>query len=756
LVVLRKLPAVPMNYLDEFKKFISSHYLYTGVRLTFGAVIPCLIFNHFGILTDFIAFPLGTLLIGSTDNPGPFIRRRNSLFVAIFTCFAVACITGFLRHIHFIVFAEILLFGMLFSLVGVYGNRVNSIGLISLLVFVFNIDDHLSGVSVLRNAAIFSAGGIWYLVLFFIVQKLRPYKLIQQLLGENFVELGKLLSVKAGYYFANPDYDELFNQMIHQQVILRENHENLREILYKTREIVSESTNKSRILMLMFLDSIDLFEQILNSQQNYANLHRAFDDSKVLRLFGTYISWLAAEIQQIGIAVQSGSPSRPKRDLDEAFNKCQSVFERMRQDKMTHENMEDFIMLRQILNSLQDVTERVKKLHRATTYDTELGTAHKLDVELENFIPKREYHPRILLDNLSLKSSHFRHAVRVTLALLIGYTVSLFFDFGHGYWILLTIVAIMKPEFSITKQRNIYRIEGTGLGALLGFLLLYFVKDNTVHFVFLMIAMILAYSFLKINYFIASASITLYVLLWFNFLNPQHIAAVLQDRIIDTVIGSVIAYFVSSYILPVWEHTQIKQYMKAALIANRQYFDHVAATFTGKQLTIQELKLYRKDAIIAMANLSDNFQRMLSDPKKQQMKMEEYHQFVATSHMLTSYIASLSTYAQMAGASYYHEEFEPMIRQIDRQFVSATSIVDGEHTNGTEVMRESLPQNKKLLELLTIRKKEIKEMGIEKSQQSPARKALSALKTINGLFELISTITIDEIKILQKIATEKV
>ena len=171
-----------MNYLNEFRKFISSHYLYTGVRLTLGAVIPCLIFHHYGILSDLIAFPLGTLLIGTTDNPGPLHRRRNSLMIAIVTCFAVACITGYLRHIHFLAFFEIVIFGMFFSLVGVYGNRANSVGLIALLVFVFNIDNHMSGDAVLRNALIFSAGGIWYLILFLVLQKIRPYKLIQQLL----------------------------------------------------------------------------------------------------------------------------------------------------------------------------------------------------------------------------------------------------------------------------------------------------------------------------------------------------------------------------------------------------------------------------------------------------------------------------------------------------------------------------------------------------------------------------------------------
>lgn len=740
-----------MNYLDEFKKFLSSHYLSTGVRLTLGAIIPSLIFQHFGILNDYIAFPLGTLLIGSTDNPGPFHRRRNALLIAIVVCFAVACITGFLRHIHFIVFAEIVVFGMLFSLIGVYGNRANSIGLISLLVFVFNIDDHMSGDAILRNALVFSAGGVWYLILFLVIQTLRPYLLIQQLLGENFIELGKLLSIKSRYYFAKPDYDELFNQMVHEQVILRENHENLREIIFKTRELVTESTNKSRVLMLMFLDSIDLFERILNSQQNYTNLHRAFDDTKVLRLFGTYISWLAAELQQIGIAVQSGFRSRSKRDLDEAFNKCQSAFERMRQDKMTHENMEDYIMLRQILNSLQDITERIKKLHRASTYDASVSQEANLDVEIDNFVPKQEYELQTLVDNLSLKSSSFRHALRITLGLLIGYTASLFFDFGHGYWILLTIVTIMKPAFSITKQRNIYRIAGTIVGAVSGFLILYLIKDGAVLFVLMLLAMICAYAFLKINYFIASIGITLYVLLSFNFLNPQHITAVLQDRVIDTVIGSVIAYFISSYVLPVWEHSQINQYINEALKTNRLYFDIVAAKFAGKQLDINEFKTVRKDAIIALANLSDNFQKMLSEPKRQQLKMEEYHQFVATSHMLTSYIASLSTYAQSNVQTQYFLEFEMMIRQIDRQFQAAMDVLEGKLQGNLEIVRESLPQNQKLIALLATRKKEIKEIGIEKSSQSPARKALSELKTINGLFELISTITIDEIKILQKI-----
>src|SRR5690606_26609355 len=137
---------------------------------------------------ELIVFPLGTLLIGSVDNPGPPHRRRNTLIIAIVTCFLVICLTGFLKQSPVIVFFELLVFGMLFSIIGVYGHRANSIGTIALLVLVFNTDDHLSGGRALESALIFTAGGLWYFLLYLILNELRPYILIQQLLGENFIE----------------------------------------------------------------------------------------------------------------------------------------------------------------------------------------------------------------------------------------------------------------------------------------------------------------------------------------------------------------------------------------------------------------------------------------------------------------------------------------------------------------------------------------------------------------------------------------
>lgn len=738
-----------MNYLYEFRKFISSQYLNTGLKLTLCTLLPCLIFQYFGVLDKFIAFPLGTLLIGSIDGPGPVIHRRNALLIGMICSLTVALTTGLMFHYPSFIFLQIIVYGMFFSLIGVYGNRAANIGLIAILVFIFNIDDHLTQGNIHQNGFYMTAGGMWYFIVFLILNKLRPYVLIQQIMGENIVELGKFLRTKSKFYFANPDYDSLFHEMMKQQVSLKEHQENLREILFKTREIVKESTNKSRVLMLLFLDSIDLFERIMDSQQDYTYLQKTFGHTKVLRLFGNHILFLSKELENVGLAIQEGRVSHAEKDMEEELVKCQIAFEEFRKQNHTPDNMEDFIMLNEIMNSMKNITTRIRKLHLATTFNISLIENPQPTVNYEQFLSHEEYNPRILLDNLSFKSTHFRHSIRLTLALLIGYSSSLFFEVGHGYWILLTIITILKPAFSITRQRNIKRLIGTFLGAIAGFGIIYAIQDQTILFIIMMLTMTLAYSFMRIEYFVACFNLTIYVLISFNFLNSESIGQVLSDRVLDTLIGSVIAGGISAYVLPLWENSQINQYLKDVVRTNHRYFQSVTAIFSSPSIDINSLKLYRKEAIIALANLSDNFQRMMSEPKKQQIKMKEYHQFVATTHMLTSHIAALSSYAQKWHQHPEAFNFEPIIRQINHQFMSVENMLEQQPELYEEQVFRLSP-NQKLMEMLALRKKKMTEFEAL-NQQNDEVDMLSEMKTINGLFGLISNIIRNEYKIAEKI-----
>ena len=730
---------------------MTSQYLFTGIRLTLGVLLPCMIMVHYGMLSQMIAFPLGTLFVGLVDNPGPYIHRRNTLLASIAIYFVLACITGLLRSYPWVIFIEIVAYGMFFSLISVYGTRIGAIGTIALLVFVFNIDDHLSGPRIFHSAFYFTAGGIWYFILFIFLHTIRPYVLIRQLLGECFIDTGKFLNIKSKFYFRHPDYDSLSKELISYQGALSKHHEDLREIIFKTRQIASESTVRSRIFMLMYLDCVELLERVMNAQQDYRKLQKAFGDSRILILFGMYIALLAREMEAIGIAVQSGRTSRSEKDLDVSLKKCVDAFYNYRATHISADNVEDFIMLRQILYSLQDITERVKKLHRATTFDKTLTRDATIDLDKEADILHSELNPRLLLDNISLKSNYFRMAVRLTTALLIGYIISFFFPIGHNYWILLTIVTLIKPSYSITKERNIHRLFGTIAGIIVGFTIIYFIKNHTALFILMMMSMIVAYAFLKLNYFVATFGVTLYVLISSYFLAPGAFNMVLKDRILDTIIGSLIAWVVSVSVLPYWEHLQIRGYIMTALKRNWNYFKVSTGPFTGNGLDMILLKKTRKEALIALGNLSDVFQRMLSDPKSQQPHMEEYHQFVATSQQLTSYIASLSNYAQDTGTRYSSESFNQIIGHINTQFLNAEKVLNNESVVEMDSGNRALPENTELQELLNIRKKQIRQTKELNTQNSTIRKTLSDMKTINGLFELVNTIAVDEIKILQKI-----
>lgn len=750
-----------MDYAQEFRKFISSQYLYAGVRITAGAVIPAIILYQYGLLGSMMAVPLGALCVGFTDNPGPIQHRRNAIFISIGFNFIVAMLAGLTRGHSWMIGIELIVLSMFLSLLGVYGNRANSIGSIALLVFIFNIDAHLSPAGndfrdILINAGWFTVGGLWYAILSLLLHTLRPYKLIQQLLGESLMETARYLEVKAAFYKKDPDYKEHYRSLMRHQIAIHQHQDELREMLFKARSVVRESTRKGRVLMQMFLDSIDLFERIMTTQQDYESLHKEFDHEEILHVYNRTILEMADTLNDIGLAIQDGLPYRNERRIDRLIDDAKDAFFSMRNKKLNATNIEGFIKLRHILFSLQDLAERIKILSQYTSYDRSISKMLKSQEpervkNLDRFITRQELDPNLLFDNLSLQSTTFRHAARLTLALIVGYVVSMLFPLGHGYWILLTITTILKPAYSITKKRNGNRIIGTLTGALLGFAAIYITMDTTILFIIMLLAMIISYSMLKLNYLVSSAGITVYVIISFHFLNPSGLGVVLHDRVLDTAIGCVIAFIASSFVLPSWEKEQIAHYLEVAIPANRAYFSTVAKAFTGSGFDITNYKVARKGAFVALANMSDHFQRMMSEPKSKQYNLENYHQFVATSHLLTSHIASLSYYAQRSGQQYGSMDFQPLANQVEAQFDLATAILENRSSTPAEQKLMEDPIRQKVLELLQIRRDEMAGAQLEEEEQTAIRKTLSDLKAITDQFQLISTITAEQVKILDKL-----
>lgn len=742
-----------MNYATELRKFATSQYIFSAVRITLAIVVPSIILAYFGLLKEYFLFPLATSFVGLTDQPGPFIRRRNALMFAIICFFSVSVIATLLKDFPPIIYLEIIIFGMFFSMIGVYGQRLAAVGSLSLVVLAIFVDGHLSQGNLVKNSLIFLAGSVCYLLVFLVVSKIQPYKLAGQMIGENYLELSDYLKLKSRFYLQNPDFDALYLQVISQQVKIKNLQEETRETVFKTRKIVNESTTTSRLLMLMFLNSIDLHEKLMTSESDYGKIQESFGETGLLESISDYLSKLAEELSNIGIALQSGTKAKSLRNLDDELDQVFDEYFDLRNKKLNPDTLENFMIMRIILLRISDITEQINTIYKVFTQDQKLAKSLSTGLDLKEFITNDEkLNFKVLLNNISLKSTHFRHSVRITLALLTGYIISQmeFLGIGHSYWILITIVAIMRPAYSTTKHRNLLRLYGTVAGAVVAYGILHTVHNNTALFTILLLSMILCFSFLKAQYSWAVFFMTIYIFLTFNFLNPGNINNIFRDRILDTAIAGAVAFAVSYFVLPVWEHTQNLDFMKKSSKSNAKYFKAAMDFFNDENIGIQEYKLKRKDAIIDLANLSDNFQRMISDPKNQQKKMEQVHQFVNTAHLITAYIASFSQYSKNA-KDYPEIDFDSWNRKISAELLRTGLILEQKKFDVDIVEESRLKPEDSVDQLLEKRKKEISESEIMNRRDPNRITHLTELKNLQEILELIYDVAKEQRKVAEKL-----
>ena len=126
-----------------------------------------------------------------------------------------------------------------------------------------------------------------------------------------------------------------------------------------------------------------------------------------------------------------------------------------------------------MLQYAEKQVEKIKIVERAFTLNFNSQDLKGLDKDLEKFLTPQYYPLITLTENFSFSSTIFRHSLRLTITLMIGFIVGKFLPFHNVYWILLTIIVIMRPGYGLTKARSLHRIMGTFFGGLIAFGILF-------------------------------------------------------------------------------------------------------------------------------------------------------------------------------------------------------------------------------------------------------------------------------------------
>lgn len=638
---------------SEIQYFLFSQELSDGFRTTCAILLPSLFCSFFDALDIGMTISLGALCISITDAPGPLVHKRNSMLAGLVCVFAVAFITGLARTNAYLLGLEIFVFAFLFSMFAVYGARSAGVGSAALLILILVMDQPLSTGDVLPHSLLILSGGIWYMLISLVFYIIRPYRAAQRSLGLSIRELARYIEIKAQFYDTSTDLDQNFQQLMAQQVVINGAHDATREVMFKSRQIVKETTRTSSNLLLTFVNTVDMLEEVTATYYDYDGIRSRFADFPVLNNIASLIRQLADELDRVGIAIASDLNFEKKLHPEDQLQKLKEQIDALATLGYST------LVLKKILVNIRRLIDR---LHDITEYfSTRKEKPKKANLEYHRFVTRQPYEWSILVDNLNFNSSIFRYALRVAIACLCGYLITQVFAYGaHSYWILLTIAFILKPAYSLTKQRNVERIIGTLAGGFIGVLILLLIKNEMAQFVLMVLLMLGTYTFMRSNYIVMVICVTPFVLILFKFVGIGFID-VAQERVLDTVIGGTIAFLASNLLFPKWEKETLKEHMQQMLEANIAYLHLFAQKVTGQPITLLEYKLVRKNVYIHSANLSAAFQRMLSEPKTKQHNKKEIHQFVVLNHILFSNIAAFTSGVQRKTA--YPDDIKRLVRR---------------------------------------------------------------------------------------------
>lgn len=621
----------------EINYFLNSQHFTDGLRITMAILLPSMIGYYLNFLEVGLTLSLGSLCASFADAPGPIIHRKNGMLFCIVFIFISSVVTSFAKQNIYTLGLEIAVFSFFFSMFNVYGTRATSVGNAALLVMILDMDKPIPASGIFLHALFIALGGIWYMFVSLLFYNLRPYRVAQRALGECIRELAHFLSVKALFYDCNTNLEEDYRKLMAQQIVVSEKQDALREILFKTRQIVKETTLTGRKLVLTFVDTVDLFEDITATYYDYTLLRKQYGDTGILNEISALLKTMAHELDNVGIAIQTNTTYKTDMDYEAALQSLKTKMEAIARQESDESNL----VLKKIRVNIRRMMLRFSDIVRY--FDAGQVIAKRNNkLEYSRFVGHQSLDPKILRDNLSFQSAAFKHALRVALACMAGFIIAKLIASGHhSYWIVMTITFMLKPTFSLTKQRNYNRIAGTIIGGTIGILILWLIPNHKVQFAIMVLLMIATYSFQRTKYFLMVIVMTPFILILFKFLGISFIS-VAQERITDTAIGCCIAFLAGYLLFPIWESEQLKKYMKNMLLANGHYLQKILEGLSGLPISLTEYKLARKNVYVSSANLSAAFQRMLSEPKNKQKNEREIHQFVVLNHILFSNIAALA------------------------------------------------------------------------------------------------------------------
>ncbi|QFZ84345.1 MULTISPECIES: FUSC family membrane protein [Variovorax] len=625
-----------------------SHYVASGLTVALGLlVISGGVHLWLGTLAASAA-ATGVIVTAPPDLPGPrrgkFLQMLPAPLIGLPLFFAVQMLHGApIRLGLLLVPATFMAFVAM-----AWGKRGIPIAIAVMFSMIFSMATPApAGLSdAIARTTEFGLGAGLYVVWATLANLLLNGRYRTQSIADVLFSLAALMRTEASQFTPQDETRDirdtpasLLGQLLREQAALADQ-------LQATRDIVLESprTPRRQRMAGMLVIVLEMRDQLLASELDLDALRAHPSHAQALVEMRRILEELADETTGLADALLMRRHPAAVADRRPRLAAIHVTAD----DEDTHGQMgpSAAMLARGLASRIGHINDEVLRLAAMARGDVEPNLA-VVRANWQLFVSPTDWSLRPFLALWRWDAPPLRHAIRAALAIAAGYGIAVSMPWGsHDYWILLTIVVVLRGSLSQTLERRNSRVAGTLLGCVLAVGLLSAHPSALMLLVSVTIAQAIAHSFAVRRYLVTAVAATVLGLLQAHMLNTGTAPIfALFERIADTLIGAALAWGFC-YVLPSWERTQIPALVARVLTAQARHAR--LALGLGQLQAIQsspelEWRLARREAYDSLSALVQATQRSLSEPRAVQPPLEPLEHLQAHSYQLLAQLSAVKS-----------------------------------------------------------------------------------------------------------------
>ncbi|HEY8048037.1 MAG TPA: FUSC family protein [Ramlibacter sp.] len=449
----------------------------------------------------------------------------------------------------------------------------------------------------------------------------RRYRVL--VLVDSLLLVARLMRTQARQFRAEGDGKDFLAGLIKLQAGLADQLQASRNLMLE-----SPSTVWRQRLAAMLLQLLDMRDHLAACVLDLETLKRDDAQRDFLRALGDEVDVLAREIEALADALLLGRKPEP--------------FQR----PVTEPPEGSSLLARSITGRVRHIHEEAERLVVLARGDREPDVAI-VRTAWQLFVSPTRWSLKPFMQLWRWDAPPLRHAIRAALAIAVGQCVALLLPWGtHDYWVLLTIVVVLRGSFAQTIERRNSRVAGTLLGCVIAGVLLYARTPVGLLMAIVTLAQAIAHAFAIRRYLITAIAATVLALVQAHLLNSG-VSPVFEvgERIGDTFIGVAIAW-IFSYVLPSWERGQIPALVARVVNAQKK---HAQEALALGQLTAVDnhaelaWRLARREVYDSLSALAQAAQRAVNEPRAVQPPLDTLERVLALSYQLLAQLTAVKT-----------------------------------------------------------------------------------------------------------------